>query len=319
MNENKIVRIFNDSVDEINRKKIDFIKKNKDVNEYLTKVSKVSIQLAKIKLNKKFENKKDDLKKELDSLINNNKLYEKSNSIKNKCFICKDKGIFNGKTCKCFENLAKYKRLEVLNEYLPLSNFKFENFDLNLYSNKIVDGKVSSEKELMTKTLNFCKEYAENFKINSQSLLMIGNTGVGKTHISAAIASTILMKNFSVMYVSLPNLIQDLEGERFNRSHKLSQEDVLKCDFLVLDDLGSEFINNFSISVIYNILNIRILKNLSTVISTNLNFDELEKKYGVRIVSRIIGHFLSIQFYGSDMRQRMGRMRVNSIKEKKKL
>ena len=316
MNDKKIIRIFNDSINDINKKKIEFINKNKDVSEYLKKISKISIQLAKMKLNKKNSEENNELKNELESLINHNKLYEKSSSVKYKCFICKDKGVFNGKTCKCFENLVKHNRIEVMRKDLPLDSFTFENFDLNLYSNEILEGQRFSVKELMKKILNFCKEYVRNFSINSQSLVMMGDTGLGKTHISVAMVSYLLSKNFNVVYVSLPNLIQDLDREKFYKKCEEYQDNIINCDFLVLDDFGSEFINSFNVSVIYNILNIRGLKKFPTVIITNLEVKEIERRYGPKICSRIFGGFNTIKFYGNDIRQIIFRKRILSIKEK---
>lgn len=316
MDDKKIVRIFNNSVNDINKKRLDFIKNNKDVSEYLKKISKVSIQLAKMKLGNKCNGENNDLKKELDSLINHNKLYEKSNIIKYKCPICKDKGVINGKTCKCFENLVKHNRIEVMRRNLPLDSFTFENFNLDLYSNDILEGQRFSIKELMKKILNFCKKYVREFSTKSQNLIMIGNPGLGKTHISVAMAGYLLSKNFNVVYISLPNLIQDFDRERFYKKYEDSQNDILDCDFLILDDFGSEFINSFSVSVIYNILNIRGLKKFPTLIVTNLEVNEVEKKYGQKICSRIFGGFNTIRFYGDDIRQIIFRKRILSIKEK---
>lgn len=318
MEDKKIVRIFNNSANEIFKKKLEFINENKDVSDYLKKVSKVSIQLAKMKLNNNFSKKNEDLKKELDSLINHNKLYDKSNSIKYKCLICKDKGVFNGKTCKCFENLVKHNRMDKMRKDLPVDSFTFESFDLNLYPNEILEGQRFSTRELMTRMFDFCKKYVNNFSVNSQSLVMMGNSGLGKTHLSVAMAGRILNKNFSVVYISLPSLIQDLNREKFNKKYEEYQDNILNCDFLILDDFGSEFVNGFSVSIIYNILNIRGLKKFPTVIITNLEVDGIEKRYGKKICSRVLGDFIQVKFYGNDIRQIMNNRRMSTIKENMK-
>lgn len=302
MDDKNILKKFYNLKNDIDKKRIEFINKNDDVNNYLKELSKTSISLAKMRLNKKSEV---NLENKINSLINNSNLYNKSNSIKYRCGICKDKGIINGKTCKCFENLVRYKKYEDLCENLPLNELTFKNFDLGFYSDTIIPaGSKYSERESMKKMVEFCRKYAREFDLHSKSLILTGETGLGKTHISASISNVLIRKNINVIYISTPNLIQSMDREKFGKIYEM--DDILKCDFLVLDDLGSEFKSEFSKSIIYNIINIRTMKKIPTMINTNLSINELACIYENRIASRIMGNFIHMHFVGKDIRQKIG-------------
>ncbi|MEG0895115.1 MAG: ATP-binding protein, partial [Oscillospiraceae bacterium] len=145
-----------------------------------------------------------------------------------------------------------------------------------------------------------CKLYAEGFSLNSHSVLMIGNTGLGKTHLSSAIAKKVSQNGFSVMYVSYLDLVRNLQSEYFGKSDGNTMSKVLDADLLILDDLGVEFDSQFNISALYNIINSRT--NKPTIINTNLTAAELEKKYSQRIVSRLLTLYKCLKFTGVDVR-----------------
>ena len=134
---------------------------------------------------------------------------------------------------------------------------------------------------------------------------MQGATGLGKTHLSLAIANVVLNKRFGVIYGSTPNILSKLEKERFRytRTYEDSEKYLLDCDLLILDDLGTEYSTAYSSSTIYNIINSRIMMSKPTIISTNLSVRELEKVYSERLVSRIMGNHLRLRFLGTDIRQ----------------
>jgi len=287
------------------KQKLEFIEKNQEFKNYLTEISKLSIKISKMKLNN-ISCQSDELVKKINCLISKRYLYEKYYVAKNKCKICGGSGIFNNKTCKCFENVLKNNKLEILNKYLPIKNFSFHNFNINFYSNELITGSKRTLREQMRETFEYCVSYANNFSINSPNLFITGKTGLGKTHISASIANVLANKNFNVLYFSLPNLIQFMEEEKFFNKTEFTplKNEVMIYDCLILDDLGTEFINPFSISVIYNILNTRVMKKLPTILNTNIKLSKLEDKYDERIVSRIIGNFIPIRFFGDDIRQK---------------
>ncbi|MDP4119477.1 MAG: ATP-binding protein [Bacillota bacterium] len=225
------------------------------------------------------------------------------------CEVCSDKGYVekNNQTvmCSCLRDLLKAIACEELNKLSPLSLSSFDTFSLEFYSKtSISDNTVSSYKR-MEDIFHFCKDYAANFTPNSKSLLFQGATGIGKTHLSLAIARAVINKGYGVVYVSAPDILSKLEKEHFSyRNEEQSEGMLTNCDLLILDDLGTEFSTQFSSAAVHNILNKRLLLNKPTIISTNLTIQEMEKFYSARFVSRIIGNHLRLQFLGNDVRQK---------------
>lgn len=219
------------------------------------------------------------------------------------CNICKDTGLVDGKRCSCFMDAVKKAASEELNRTSPLRLCGFDEFDLTYYDDKEKTPVGLTAREVMAKNLEMFREYAENFHIPYHSILMRGRTGLGKTHLSLSIASEVLKKGYSVIYGSAPDLFRRIEKEHFgNSSEKTDTLDMLlKTDLLVLDDMGAEFESKFFVSVFYNILNDRLNSSLPTIINTNLELAEIEKRYGERISSRI-GTMKKPLFYGSDIR-----------------
>ena len=154
--------------------------------------------------------------------------------------------------------------------------------------------------------LAMAKNYVRDFSKKRDNLLLIGPTGTGKTHISTAIARELIHKGYDVIYDSTQNIIADFEADKFKSGYTKSEdlsEKYLDCTLLIMDDLGTEFSNQFTVSALYNLLNTRQNRGLATVISTNLSPDELARKYEDRIYSRIIGGTSKIlPFEGKDRR-----------------
>lgn len=203
------------------------------------------------------------------------------------CGECSDTGFIDGtKVCRCLKELIIKGRIEASAMGRLIERQSFDNFDLERYS---YDKKVY---EKMKANLAAAKNYAKNFGKSSENLLLIGSTGTGKTHISTAIARELIQMGYDVIYDSTQNVISDFEDDRFRSGYGSSEqkgEKYLECRLLIIDDLGTEFTNAFTISTLYNLLNTRQNKGLPTIISTNLSYDELKSKYEDRIYSRIIG------------------------------
>lgn len=215
------------------------------------------------------------------------------------CEKCSDTGFINGKICDCHLKLLKQISFEQLCKNSQLRLSSFESFSLDYY-------KGNSDRDRMTQILKTCKQYAETFDLFSTSLYFYGNTGLGKTHLSLAIANAVIGKGFSVVYGSAQNLLSKLEREKFGRCDTpdgTTENMLLSCDLLIIDDLGAEFSTAFTVSAIYNIINSRICSEIPTIINSNFSFDELEKRYTDRVTSRIIGNYACVEFCGDDIRQ----------------
>ncbi len=217
------------------------------------------------------------------------------------CKKCSDTGFIGGsKICSCFREALITENIKSSGIGALIEKQSFENFDLNWYKNE------PERYERMGRNIKMAKSFSESFEKDGINLLLIGGTGTGKTHISTAIAKAAIMRGFDVIYDSAQNIISDFEADHFKSGwgqYEQKGAKYLECDLLILDDLGSEFITQFSISALYNLFNTRQNKGLSTVISTNLTPDMLMQEYKDRICSRIIGRNSTIlNFDGLDRR-----------------
>lgn len=228
-------------------------------------------------------------------------LPEDYTALKCTCDICADSGYDGSKICKCMRELIVNMNIQSSGMGNVMGSQSFDNFDLEWY-------RASGEDvyNRMAHNLKVARAYADNFGTKPQNLLLIGTTGTGKTHISSAIAREIISRGFDVLYETAQNIIEAFRNDQFYRSAKNPEseaEKYLTCELLIVDDLGAEFSNQFSVSALYNLINTRQNRGLSTIISTNLSAEELAGRYEGRIYSRIIGCDYSVLiFRGKDHR-----------------
>lgn len=217
------------------------------------------------------------------------------------CNACQDTGYINGKICNCIHAAAKNLLIEDLSSSLPLDSCRFENFDLNYYKNEDVDG--ANPRKRMTAIFKLCREYVINFNPKtSESLLFMGDTGLGKTHLTLAVTYELLNQGFDVIYGAAYNLFSDMETEHFTGHTNTKYNAAIGCDLLVIDDLGGEFVSPYIQSLLYNIINTRDLGGKPTIINTNLSMAEIANKYTPRVASRLI-KYTAKKFIGNDVRQ----------------
>ncbi len=225
------------------------------------------------------------------------------------CELCHDTGIAADGRCKCFKDLLKQIASKNLSESISSGVCGFDEFDLTLYPEQPSPSLGGlSPREIMTQNFNFCKDYAEDFHLPCGSVFMSGGTGLGKTHLSVAIAQKVIDKGYSVVYGSAPDILRKIENEHFDRD---SSDDVLsvikECDLLVFDDLGSEFDTPFYISTICEIINSRLNFGRPSIISTNLSSADIAKRYSDRIASRLLS-MKNLYFTGKDIRVSKGKV-----------
>lgn len=221
------------------------------------------------------------------------------------CKKCEDTGFVNCIMCDCLKECMKNVAISETSEKLPIKDCTFDKFDLKYYPKETDEFAKCVPYDQMTNVLKFCKAYADDFKKHSDSMIFTGQTGLGKTHISLAIAGKVIEKGFNVVYNSAQNLFNMLEDEKFGRSDRERNIElmILNCDLLIIDDLGSEFCTQFTLSALYNVINSRLLERKPVIISTNLTPEEMDSKYSGRITSRIYGNYRHILFLGKDIRQ----------------
>lgn len=251
---------------------------------------------------KKLENENLQSQIMLKKILKESGFSEEYLDIRYTCELCSDTGYINSKRCKCFYDLVSKLSSKYLNSSSSLNLCSFESFNLNYYKGTTTDdGKDVYER--MSKVFEFCKNFAENFTPSSNGIFMLGQTGLGKTHLSLAIAEKVIAKGYSVAYDSIINFLMQVERDHFRKSDTDTLAMLLDVELLILDDLGSEYENNsFYASTIYNIINTRLNKGLCTIISTNLTPEQLQKRYDDRIISRLFAMFDYLRFFGEDIR-----------------
>lgn len=211
------------------------------------------------------------------------------------CPACQDTGYIHGEFCGCFKRLCGSLSVKELNKTAQVKLSSFDTFSLSYYQGE--------DRVTMERIYNFAKRYAAGFTVNSESILMFGKTGLGKTHLSLAIADTVLKKGYSVIYDSAINILRRIEREHFSREHSDEMIDlVMDCDLLILDDLGTEYETPFYASTIYNIINTRLNSGKPSIISTNLDYSGIRRRYDERVVSRITAVYTCMEFKGEDVR-----------------
>lgn len=211
------------------------------------------------------------------------------------CKDCNDTGYQNGEYCHCFHELVGKLLADEMNKSSQIKLSSFDTFSLDYYS--------GDDYKIMKKHYEKAKDFAENFGKHNENIIMSGDTGLGKTHLSLAIANEIMKKGYSVIYDSSINILHKIEMEHFGRD-KINDTLSLvnNVDLLILDDLGTEYSTPFYVSTVYNIINTRLNMSKSTIISTNLSAEEIKNRYSERVKSRLVTMYIAMQFKGKDVR-----------------
>ncbi|WP_171903873.1 ATP-binding protein [Cellulosilyticum sp. I15G10I2] len=223
------------------------------------------------------------------------------------CASCEDTGFIDNKPCICFRqgliNIA-YEQSNLKN-ILQIENFN--GFNLNYYSKQVDPASGRSPYTNMEKIYQICVGFIENFETKKQNLLFYGHTGLGKTFLCNCIAKELLDRNYTVLYLTSPQLFKLFEESRFHREDMMDEAKAMlstlfTVDLLIIDDLGTESSSTFTGSDLFDVLNTRYLHQNATIISTNVAPNDWNKYYSERIVSRVFGNYTNLKFIGSDIR-----------------
>ena len=284
------------------------------------KLSSLAISTAKSLISNNDKNLLQELNNNINKLKEEKKkILEKLNIAEDyfrphyECSFCKDTGYitnsdYSVSMCNCLKQKLyneQYNKSNISN----LDTQNFDNFSDLLYSDK-VDKKYNADispRENINQIKNICYKFIANFdNKNQKNLLFTGNTGLGKTFLSSAIANEILKKGKNVLYQTAPVMLDAILDYRFGKTKGSNILDsILNVDLLIIDDLGAENPSNIKSSELFNIINTRLLnqnKITKTIISTNLNLRNLYSNYDERIISRIIGNYDICYFFGDDIR-----------------
>ncbi len=224
------------------------------------------------------------------------------------CHICGGTGYVGSNMCECLRELCRQEQKKEVS-ILSGSTDSFQKFRLDYYPDRIDPKYGASPRTIMERNFQCCRRYALSFSGDAGNLLFVGGTGLGKTFLSACIARTVADRGFSVAYETANHLFGKLEQAKFNPSEESRREAdmLLTCDLLIIDDLGTEMPGQFVTAALYGLLNDRLLAGKPMVISTNLNVEEMNRRYSPQIASRLHGSFQRLTFVGEDIRVLKGR------------
>ncbi|OUQ33200.1 ATP-binding protein [Faecalibacterium sp. An122] len=222
------------------------------------------------------------------------------------CSLCQDTGVADGKTCVCVRREMQRLRREEIEAMSSLSVTSFDTMKLDYYPNTPDPKTGRSVRQYMAELLADLRDYAEEFDLDSENLMLTGNAGLGKTHAALAVAGAALDKGYDVIYISSPDFFSRVETLHFG-SDPAGEKDALLdtvggADLLILDDLGTEFNSSFVISTLYSLLNDRLGRRRPTILTSNIvDGTLLEKLYTEKVASRISA-FVPYRFLGDDIR-----------------
>lgn len=223
------------------------------------------------------------------------------------CSHCSGTGYIGSTMCTCLAELCREEQKKELT-FLAGCDASFDQFCLDCYPNANDPKLGVNIRTVMARTYDVCREYAKNFSEKSGNLLFSGDTGLGKTFLSACIAKAVTERGFSVAYESAGHLFSNMELAKFQGDED-AREKVKKysaCDLLIIDDLGTEMTGQFNTASLYTLINDRILSGKATIISTNMTTDDIVRRYNPQIASRLRGSFQRVAFLGEDIRLKKG-------------
>lgn len=213
------------------------------------------------------------------------------------CEKCGDTGYVDGKMCECMKRELVMAGYQSSGLGRLISKQSFENFSLDYYKTG------GANYQNMEHSFLSLRSFANNFSSDTyKNFLLVGGTGLGKTHLSTSVAKTVIEKGFDVLYVCAIDMFADFEQKQFGNGEDNTRR-YFDCDLLIIDDLGTELTNQFTVSCLYNVINSRINSAKSTFINTNLSKKEIEAKYAERITSRLFGEYYPLVFSGVDVRK----------------
>ncbi|MBP5250555.1 MAG: ATP-binding protein [Lachnospiraceae bacterium] len=226
------------------------------------------------------------------------------------CPYCKDTGHIGTEKCICFKKALTELIYDNSNLKEKLKKENFSTFKLNVYRKDFIDPKSGiSSYEQMEDNLNICLNFVKDFdtKKEHDNLLLYGSPGLGKTFLSNCIAAELLKTGHTVLYLTAHQMFEALRNFNGETGENVTEtaDYIMTCDLLIIDDLGAELATSFTISRFNEVISERLLKNRSTILSTNLSLSDIGNVYGERNFSRISGYYTIMHFFGDDLRLKM--------------
>ena len=265
--------------------------------EVMAAITKESREVAEQRV-AALKERNEEILKQREALLVANGYAPDYSDVKYECERCGDTGFVNTKMCDCMRRALVLAGYESSGLAGLIRTQSFDNFSLEYYRN-------GGDYERMARSVSALRRFGESFAEDTyRSYLFFGGTGLGKTHLSTALAKTVIDRGFDVLYVTSVGMIGDFESKRFGNgegAHDTSR--YYDAQLLIIDDFGTEVVNQFTVSCMYDVINARINNRQCTIINTNLTKQEIEQKYGERIASRLFGEYCPVPFTGDDIRR----------------
>ena len=226
-----------------------------------------------------------------------------------RCALCRDTGYVGEpirEQCVCLKRAVMNKLYQ--NEGLQgLERENFAAFDESIFPDEMIEGRKNSQRGYIRRIRAIAEEFANDFAPGAgRGLLLSGKSGLGKTFLMHCIAQRVLERGYSVVVVSAYKLMEIMRAYQFNGENAEQVQDMLSCDLLCIDDLGSEpMLRSVTVSSLYHIINERRSANRAIVVTTNCDSDDLYERYDDRIAARLTdpGRMGIIPFVGQDVRR----------------
>ena len=226
-----------------------------------------------------------------------------------RCAQCRDTGYVGEpvhEMCTCLKR-AVLNRLYQDEGLQGLERENFMAFDESIFPEDPIEGRKGTQRGFIRKCREYCEAYADTFAPGEgKGLLLCGRSGLGKTFLMNCVAQRVLERGYSVVVISAYKLIEAMRRFQFGEDGGEQVQDMLSCDLLCIDDLGSEpMLRGVTVSSLYHIINERRNAGRAVVITTNLDSDLLYEKYDDRIGARLTdpSRMKVIPFVGTDVRR----------------
>ena len=235
------------------------------------------------------------------------------------CPDCQDTGYIGTRKCHCMKKAIIELLYNDSNLKGILEQENFHTFSLDYYSKSHIDPLTGrSARDAIETALRVCHHFIDTFSSEFHNILLYGDTGVGKTFLTHCIAKELMDHSYSVIYFSAAGLFDFLAKNTFGKRDEIDEDalsHICSCDLLIIDDLGTELANSFTVSQLFVILNERILRKEATIISTNLSLEDIKAIYSERIFSRISSSYSMLRLTGDDIRIQKKLLKLGGTKD----